>query len=176
VLSEASFQQRFTRLTGPERGGSQPFFTKLEGNMNLVDISYTPALQVNLRQTVQQVIEEATDRNCDAMAVMEYGKLKGILTSRDVLLKVVLKRLDPQSTLVEDVMTAPVMCLHPDTDPEEALKLMLEKNFRHLPLSENGISVCGMLSMRKVLNFIVEDQRHDLMCMEAFLNADSPGG
>ncbi len=92
------------------------------------------------------------------------------------MLKVVLERRDPQTTLVREVMTSPVFTLHPQTDPEEALKMMLEKNFRHIPLSEDGQTVCGMLSMRRVLRHIVDDQRHDLEHMEAFLNADSPGG
>lgn len=144
--------------------------------MNLLEISYTPAVQVSPQETVKNAIAAATPIHCDAMAVTEHGLLKGILTSRDVLLRVVLKRRDPQTTLVRDVMTSHVVTLHPDTEAEKALELMLENNFRHLPLSEDGQTVCGMLSLRKILKFIVDDQRHDLEHMEAFLNADSPGG
>lgn len=144
--------------------------------MNLVDISYSPAVYVSPEQSVRAAIMSAAQFSCDAMAVMDSGRLSGILTSRDVMLKVVLQRRDPQTVLVKEIMTSPVVSLHPDTEPAAALELMLEKNFRHLPLSEDGISVCGMLSLRKVLKFIVDDQRHDLTFMEAFMNADSPGG
>ncbi len=144
--------------------------------MNLLDISYTPAVQVSFAETVRQAVSLAMPSKCDTVAITDHGQLKGILTSRDVLLKVVLKGRDPQTTLVWEVMTSPVLTLHPQTEPVEALELMLEKNFRHLPLSEDGITVCGMLSLSKVLNFIVEDQRNDLQHMEAFLNADVPGG
>ncbi len=144
--------------------------------MNLLDISYNPAVQVSPKASVKRAIAAALPGNCDAVAVTDHGQLKGILTSRDVMLKVVLERRDPQTTLVGDVMTKTPVILHPQTDPAEALELMLEKNFRHLPLSEDGVTVCGMLSLRKVLSYIVEDQRDNLVHMEAFLNADGPGG
>ena len=144
--------------------------------MNLLDISYKPAIQVSSKTSVKKALASVIPSNCNAVAVMDHGKLKGILTSRDVMLKVVLKRRDPQTTAVGEIMTSPVVTLHPQTEPEEALEIMLEKHFRHLPLSEDGVTVCGMLSLRKVLNYIVEDQRHNLVCMEAFLNADGPGG
>ncbi len=144
--------------------------------MNLLDISYKPAIQVSSKTSVKKALASAIPSNCNAVAVVEHGKLKGILTSRDVMLKVVLKRRDPQTTAVGEIMTSPVVTLHPQTEPEEALEIMLEKHFRHLPLSEDGVTVCGMLSLRQVLNYIVEDQRRNLMCMEAFLNADGPGG
>lgn len=144
--------------------------------MSLLDIAYTPAVQVPPMETVNRAIAAAMPIECDAIAITDHGLLRGILTSRDVMLRVVLKRLDPNTTLVRDVMTSPVVTLHPDTDPETALELMLLKHFRHIPLSEDGKTVCGMLSLRRILNFIVEDQKHDLLHMESFLNADTPGG
>jgi signal-transduction protein with cAMP-binding, CBS, and nucleotidyltransferase domain len=53
---------------------------------------------------------------------------------------------------------------------------MLRNNIRHIPVSEDGSTVDGMLSLRKVLLYLVEDQRENLAHLEAFLNADSPGG
>ena len=144
--------------------------------MNLLDISYKPAIQVSSKTSVKKALASAIPSNCNSVAVIEHGKLKGILTCHDVMLKVVLKRRDPETTTVGEIMTSPVVTLHPQTEPEEALEFMLEKHLRHLPLSEDGVTVCGMLSLRKVLNYIVEDQRNNLMCMEAFLNVDGPGG
>lgn len=144
--------------------------------MNLLEISYIPAVLVSSMETVKRAVAATVPVECDAMTVTDHGQLKGILTPRDVMLRVVLKRRDPHTTLVRDVMTRNVVTFHPQNEAEEALELMLERNFRHLPLSEDGQLVCGMLSLRNILKFIVEDQRHDLEYMEAFLNADSPGG
>lgn len=144
--------------------------------MNLLHIAYAPAVQVSPDLSVKRAVASTMPVECDAMAVMELGRIRGILTSRDVMLKVVLKRRDPQTTKVREIMTTPVLTLHPDGEPEEALQLMLEQHFRHIPLSDDGKTVCGMLSLRKLLSYIVEDQRDNLNQMEAFLNADGPGG
>ena len=144
--------------------------------MSLLDMAYVPPAQISPRDTVRDAVAAAMPHGCDAVAVVEAGCITGILTSRDILLKVVLRRLDAESTLVSEVMTVPVITLHPDTEPEEALRLMLERNIRHILLSEDGTCPAGMLSLRKLLNHLVEDQQHDLRHLEAFINVDGPGG
>ena len=144
--------------------------------MNLLKIAYVPPAQIAPRATIRDAVAAALPHGCDAVAVIENGSIAGIVTSRDILLKVVLGRRDSNSTLVRDVMTTPVITLHPHTDPEEALRLMLEKNIRHLLLSEDGARAAGMLSLRKLLNYLVEDQRDNLVHLEAFMNVDGIGG
>ena len=144
--------------------------------MSLLDMAYVPPAQIAPQDTIRDAVAVAMPHGCDAVAVVEHGAIAGILTSRDILLKVVLRRLDAESTLVSDVMTAPVVTLHPDTEPDEALRLMLEKNIRHILLSTDGTSATGMLSLRKLLRQLVDDQRHDLQHLEAFINVDGPGG
>ena len=144
--------------------------------MSLLEMAYVPPAQITPRDTIRDAVAAAMPQGCDAVAVMDAGAIAGILTSRDILLKVVLRRLDVESTLVGEVMTAPVITLHPETEPEEALRMMLEHNIRHILLSEDGSSAAGMLSLRKLLNHLVEDQRHDLRHLEAFINVDGPGG
>ena len=144
--------------------------------MSLLNIAYSPAPQVHPNDTVRDAVATALPDGCDAVVVVEDEKIAGILTSRDVMLKVVLRRLDSESTLVRHVMTSPVVSMHPETDPAEALGLMLEHHIRHIPLSEDGRILCGLVSLRRVLNYIVEDQRDNLLHMESFLRADSPGG
>ncbi len=73
--------------------------------MNLLEISYTPAVLVSSMDTVKRAVAATVPVECDAMTVTDHGQLKGILTSRDVMLRVVLKRRDPHTTLVRDVMT-----------------------------------------------------------------------
>jgi CBS domain-containing protein len=146
------------------------------GNMSLMDMAYVPPAQIAPKDTIRAAVAAAMPYGCDAVAVIDNGNIAGILTSRDILLKVVLRRRDVESTLVGDVMTTPVITLHPSTEPEEALQLMLEKNIRHILLSEDGERATGMLSLRKLLNFLVEDQKHDLQHLEAFINVDGPGG
>jgi CBS domain-containing protein len=143
--------------------------------MNLLNIAHVPPVQVSPDDTVMAAIEASLPARVGAVAVMEKGRLVGIFTERDVMLKVVRQRLDPESTQIRSVMTSPVMTVHPDTSVGEVLRLMLDKHIRHLPVSVDGKAVQGMLSIRNVLEFMVEDLQANLHYMEAYITADVPG-
>ncbi len=144
--------------------------------MSLLEMAYSPPAYVTPADTIRDAVAAAQPLGCDAVAVMEDGVIAGIVTSKDILLKVVLRRKDSESTLVREVMSTPVVTLHPDTEPEEALRMMLENNIRHILLSEDGQQPAGMLSLRRLLAHLVDDQRDNLAHLEAFLNVDGPGG
>jgi CBS domain-containing protein len=140
--------------------------------MNLLTIAHVPPVIVSPDQSVMDAIDASLPQRVGAVAVMERGRLVGIFTERDVMLKVVRQRMDPDRTLVGDVMTRPVITVKPDTSVGEVLKLMLSRHIRHLPLSEDGMQVDGMLSIRNVLQHMVEELQTDLHHMQAYLTAD----
>ena len=144
--------------------------------MNLLQIARVPPICVTPDQTVQEAVDASLPAKVGAVAVVEAGALVGMFTERDVMFKVVHRRLEPGATLVRDVMTTPVMHVPPDLSPRKALELMLQHHIRHLPISEDGVEVLGMLSIRNVLQHLVNDLTTDLRHMEAFIGADSPGG
>ena len=144
--------------------------------MDLLKIAHVPAICVAPDATVLEAIEASLPARVGAVAVVERNALVGIFTERDVMLKVVYKRLDPATTRVREVMTSPVISLAHETAPRDVLALMLEKHIRHIPISEDGVSVQGMLSIRNILQFLVNDLTEDLHHMQSFIGADSPGG
>jgi CBS-domain-containing membrane protein len=77
---------------------------------------------------------------------------------------------------MSDVMTAPVKVVHADTCPSEALSIMATNRFRHLPIVGDGMKLDGMLSLSRVLYWVVEDQSQELKALDAYLCADGPGG
>jgi CBS domain-containing protein len=144
--------------------------------MNLLNIAHVPPICVAPDATVMEAIEASLPARVGAVAVVESGRLVGIFTERDVMLKVVHKRLDPETTSIRAVMTAPVIHVAPDASPRKVLALMLDKHIRHLPISADGRTVQGMLSIRNILQHLVNDLTEDLRHLEAFIGADSPGG
>lgn len=139
--------------------------------MNLLEIAHVPAVVVAPDATVIEAIEASVPTRVGAVAVVEKNRLIGMFTERDVMLKVVLKRLDPDKTVLRDVMTSPVKTIPPDTPVPEVLRMMLERHIRHLPISPDGKSVMGMLSIRNVLQHMVEDLQTDLRHMESYLGS-----
>ena len=144
--------------------------------MNLLKIAHVPPICVSPEATVMDAIEASLPARVGAVAVVEHDALVGIFTERDVMLKVVRQRLDPDNTRIRDVMTSPVIHILPNLPARDVLSLMLDKHIRHLPISEDGVSVAGMLSIRNILQFLVNDLTEDLHHMQSFIGADSPGG
>ncbi|MDH4225405.1 MAG: CBS domain-containing protein [Deltaproteobacteria bacterium] len=134
------------------------------------------AICVSPQDTVLMAVDASIPEKAGAVAVVENGLLVGILSERDVMVKVLHQRLDPNTTLVRDVMTTEVMTIRPDTPFEEIMGLMLKKHIRHLPVSADGKTVTEMVSLRNVLQHLVIEMKSSLRHMESYLNADSPGG
>lgn len=139
--------------------------------MNLLSIAHVPAVQVTPEDTVLEAVELSLPARVGAVAVVEGGHLVGIFTERDVMLKVVHQRLDPATTRIRDVMSSPVTTVAPDVPAAQVLKTMLDRHIRHMPVSEDGEHVLGMLSIRNVLQYLVQDLSSSLHTMEAYVAA-----
>lgn len=87
--------------------------------------------------------------NIGALVVMESDSLVGILSERDVVRRCVVQHLDPEKTLVAQVMTSDPSYVGSSTPPAEALNNMLDGGFRHLPIVDDSV-VVGMISIRDI--------------------------
>jgi CBS domain-containing protein len=79
------------------------------------------------------------------------GRLLGILTERDLMTRVLAKAKNPQTTTVSDVMTAHPICVGPTLPVSEAVLIMIERGFRHLPVMGEGGRLLGVFSVRDAL-------------------------
>ena len=91
-----------------------------------------------------------------ALLVVENGVLIGIFTERDAVFRVMAGGLDPDSTLLRDVMTPDPTTVAPDETFGYALLLMHDNGFRHVPVVENGRPV-GVVSARHALDPDLEE-------------------
>ncbi|MCH7478545.1 MAG: hypothetical protein IIA14_10655, partial [SAR324 cluster bacterium] len=73
--------------------------------MDLLKLARVPAIEVAPTSTVYEAVAASLPTKSGAVVVMEKGAMIGIFTERDVMVKVVHERLDPEKTLVRDVMT-----------------------------------------------------------------------
>jgi len=92
-----------------------------------------------------------TRANCGSVLIMEPPDiLLGILTERDLMTRVLARGLDPEHTTTREVMTPNPICVPPETPVSDAVVLMLERGFRHLPLV-SGKKILGVFSVRDAL-------------------------
>ena len=113
--------------------------------------------------TVRRAAALMAKRNVGAVMVIEDGRLAGIFTERDVVVRVVARGLDPAATRLADVMTRKPRTIGPNTTFGRAILLMHDHGFRHLPVVENGVPI-GIVSARSAMDpeleeFVAEAQR-----------------
>ena len=78
------------------------------------------------------------------------GKLVGIVTDRDLAMKVVATGSDPHKVTVDDVMSRPVVTCSPDDDYQQALELMERNQIKRIPAIDASGHVVGMISLADV--------------------------
>ncbi len=143
--------------------------------MNLLKVG-KKAVAISSSAMVSDALRVMEKAKVGAILVIDDSQLNGVFTERDLMLRVVLQNKNPESTPVTEVMTAPVLTIEMDKEPDDVLKLMQDKHIRHLPLVNDTGDVEGMISIRHLLSEKVENLTQTLDSMEAFITADGIGG
>jgi CBS domain-containing protein len=109
-----------------------------------------PLFHADCTESVLDVARQMTDRNVGAVAVLDHGALVGIFSERDLMTRVVVAGLNPESTPVSTVMTRDLVVADPVEDVDAALHKMNTLGCRHLPVVTGG-NLVGMISIRDLL-------------------------
>ena len=97
--------------------------------------------------TARQAAKLMRKHNVGAVLIIEDETLKGILTVNDMTYRVIAEGRDPDKTLLGQVMTPDPDSVSSDTTAIEALRLMQDCDYRHLPIVDGG-RVMGLVSRR----------------------------
>jgi len=127
-------------------------------------------------ETVQHAVELMLEHQLGAVAVISKGKLVGIFSERDLLRRVVGRKLSADKTLVGEVMTEPVKMVLDIATTDDAFRLMHEGQFRHLPVVEKTGKFLGMVSVLDLLKNRIEELNQESKNLAAFIAADGSGG
>src|SRR6186997_637188 len=100
--------------------------------------------------TLGEVAERMSAQNVGAVVVKDFGRLIGILTERDML-KAMAARVHTSDARVREWMTEDPLTATAEMDVEDAAQVMLEHNFRHLPIVDDNGAVIGLVSLRRVV-------------------------
>ncbi len=88
-------------------------------------------------------------RSVSSLIVIHKGELRGIVTEKDLVTRVLSQRANPESTKVSEVMSQPVMVTTPSTPLEDAIRMMLAQCIKKLPVVDEE-KLVGMLSLTDV--------------------------
>jgi CBS domain-containing protein len=128
------------------------------------DIMGTDVEFVSADDTVEQAAKKMADLDIGALPVCNREKrLEGMITDRDIAVKVVAAGRDPKSTKVRDLADQPeVVTIGADDSIDEALRTMKDKKVRRLPVID-GRQVVGMISQGDLAVNVSEDKVGDLV-------------
>ena len=115
--------------------------------------------------TVMEAAQVMRAANVGAIMVLDAERLVGVFTERDALFRIVAQGLDARTTTVAEVMTRNPQTISPDCHFVQALHLMHDGRFRHVPVVENEALV-GVVSARDALGPELESFVYDLLRQE----------
>lgn len=145
--------------------------------MTLVELCAPEPAAVALEASVTDAIGTMLRQHVGAVAVVdEQRRVAGIFTERDVLMKFALSGRDPEKTPVRELMTTPVEMATLAMGPGEAMATMVERHYRHLPVIDGAGKLLGVLSIRNLLEWRIDDLSQELDSLEQYVSNDGPGG
>lgn len=124
---------------------------------------------VESTQTVYNAVLTMAELGVGALMVIDDGQLVGMFSERDYARKVILEGRASRETPVSEVMSSPIVSIHPQATAQEGLALMTQKRFRHLPVvDDNGL--LGLVSIGDLVNAVIDDQQALIAQLERYVS------
>lgn len=110
------------------------------------------------------VAKMMVDSDCGEIPVVdERHKPVGVVTDRDITVRMVAQGKDARIAIARDAMSNPVVTVDPTTPIEEALRLMEEKQIRRLPVVDENDACCGMIAQADIALRAPEEKTAELV-------------
>lgn len=119
--------------------------------------------------SVREAVEVMARRRFGAVPVVDSGRLVGIFSERDALVRVMAAGKDPVTTRLSEVMTRDPDTVRSSDAVLHALELMNQHGYRHLPVVD-GDRLVGLVSIRDLYRSVKEQMDSDILLLaEALL-------
>lgn len=126
-------------------------------------------LSVGPDDSVFTALELMAKHDVGALLVMRDDELVGIFSERDYARKVILLGKSSKELSVQEIMTEKVLYALPEQTVAQAMALMTEKHFRHLPVLDAGKRVVGMVSIGDLVKETISEQAFLIRQLEQYI-------
>jgi len=121
------------------------------------EIMTTNVTSVTTTAPIREAAAMMRDGDIGSLPVVENGRLVGIVTDRDIVVRAIAQGADA-STSISAAMTADVFSVRPDDFVFEAIRLMADKKVRRIPVVSDDGKLAGIIAMADIA-LDVEDER-----------------
>lgn len=131
--------------------------------MDISKAMHGPADWADADTPVSEIAKIMEKDDIGAVPIGKNDKLIGMITDRDIALRVVAAGRDPKKTKAEDVMTKGLIYCRTSETVEDAIHLMDQKKIRRLPVLDDKKRLVGMLSLGDVAHSVSRDLSGELL-------------
>lgn len=116
--------------------------------MQIRDVMQHAVKVATPHQTVREAAQLMEESDVGCLPVIDDGRPVGMLTDRDIAVRVDAYGKDPMVTRVGDVMSERYICCHEDQEIDEVLEVMFKQRIHRLPVvSHHGRGLIGIVSL-----------------------------
>ena len=124
--------------------------------LRIEDVIIRKVITIDSEASVKDATEKMKSHFTSCLVVLSGQRVDGILTTRDVISRVVARGLEPANVRVNDIATRPVIMMRPETPLEEAIKIMLQRKIKKIPLisgDKDNARLYGLLSLTDIIEY-----------------------
>lgn len=127
------------------------------------DVMTPDCVCVDETETVAQAARRLASEGVGALPICgEEGRLKGMITDRDIAVRVVAEGRDPESCSLADLADGKPVTIGADDSVEEAIRTMIEHGVRRLPVID-GHDMIGIVAQADLARTCSSDQAGELL-------------
>ena len=131
--------------------------------MKIADAMHRKADWASAVTPISEVAKMMGKDDIGAVPIGKNDKLVGMVTDRDIALRVVAEGRDPAKTTAEDIMTKGIIFCRTAETVEDAIHLMDQKKIRRLPVIDDKKRLVGMLSLGDVSHAVSRELSGELL-------------
>lgn len=134
----------------------------METDLSVNDVMTRRHITADSTESADALARRMADAGVGCIVIVEGSRPVGIVTERDLVVKLVSKNARPSEAKAQDIMSTPLITIRPDTSVETALREMARRRIRRLPVVQGGrlvgvVSDSDLLSVSLDLSAILRD-------------------
>ena len=114
------------------------------------DFMSTPVLSINADAITEDAAKEMEEKKVSCLIVKENEESVGIITTTDLVKRVMAKGLDPKTIKVDFIMSKPLITINHYLTRRDANEMLLRKKIKHIAVTE-GSNILGILTAKDIM-------------------------
>ncbi|MDX1584756.1 MAG: CBS domain-containing protein [Thermoanaerobaculia bacterium] len=121
--------------------------------MKVRDIMTVRPVTAEAGASIRELAQMMEESKCGEIPIIEDGRMVGVVTDRDIVLRAVAQGDDPYTTTAREIMTRAPAKVKPDASLRYAIHVMEDVHVRRLPVVDDAGTIVGILSMTDVCQY-----------------------